>query len=67
MRPIQGSPLQDTRAKLTACKPGWVLESVYMGMLSEKDVYVCENLKGLNRKIRSKVKQNGTGKNSTCP
>lgn len=44
-----------------------VLELVYMGMLSEKDVYVCESLKGLNRKIRSKVKQNGAGKNSTCP
>lgn len=38
-----------------------------MGMLSEKDVYVCESLKALNRKIRSKVKQNGAGKNSTCP
>lgn len=38
---IQGSPLQDMWAKLTACEAGRALESVYMGMLSEKDVYVC--------------------------
>lgn len=66
MCPTQGNPLQDTWAKLTACKVGQVLYSVCASMSSEKDVYVGESL-GLGRKMRSKVKQRGVGENATCP
>lgn len=66
MYPTHGNPLQDTRAKLTAYKAGQVLALVYSSVLSEKDVYVCERL-AADGKIRSKVKQSGSGKNPTCP